>query len=813
MKKWLLPALLIAVLLVTFLPLTATTGTSATSENEPTVNISLFGEPMKVERPPILVDGVTLVPLRNIAEALGAELKWHSGDQTIEMKKGSTHLQLAIGSESAQKNGQLITLETAPRLVGSYTMVPARFISESFDMLVTWDSATNNVNINHLQELPLVGSLDNLRTLLEKAQGTQGSIYPQAVTADTAIAVKSAVPSASTGATVQNEAKATADYSTTNTQVAGVNESDVVKTDGTYIYQVNREQQKVLISKAYPSTEMKLVSMLDYKDFSPNELYVDDKYLIVIGNTFQRSNNPLTPSVSSSTAAVPNTDLEKKRMIYPGYSRQSVKAYIYDIADKANPKQVRDLELDGSYVSSRKIGSSLYLIANEYVGMYHIMKQNALESGTAGQGQQGQGVTPNVPGYKDSAVSQDFQTIDYKDIRYFPNSAQSNYMLVAGLDLNKIGQGMNVSAYLVSGHNVYASDQNLFVAVTKYTPVQIDPLAAQDGSASADRMLIYPTYEPNTSVYKFKLDQGAAKFVAQGEVPGTVLNQFSMDEHNGHFRIATTKGHMWATSEKDIPKNNVYILNEAMQQTGKLEDIAPGERIYSARFLGNRAYMVTFKNVDPLFALDLSNPSAPKILGALKIPGYSDYLHPYDENHLIGFGKDTIETALKGGQGIPDRTTAFYLGMKVSLFDVTDVSHPVEKFKEVIGDRGTESDLLHNQKALLFSRENNLLAFPVRVMEVKGNKTDLNGMPAYGQFSFQGAYVYNLDLQNGFKLKGKITHMTEDERLKAGNNWFDSKRSVERILYIKDTLYTLSPSMIKTNEMLTLKEKDSLLLP
>ncbi|WP_223192378.1 beta-propeller domain-containing protein [Paenibacillus sedimenti] len=816
MKKW-LPALLIAVLLVTFFPRTAITGTSASNENELAVNISLFGEPMKVERPPILVDGVTLVPLRSIAEALGAELKWHP-DQTIEMKQGTTRVQLAIGSLSAQKNGQLFTLETAPRLVGSYTMVPARFISESFDMLVTWDRATYTVNINHLQALPTVGSLDNLRALLEKAQGTQSAIYAFATKADRAISVqeevtnKSAAPSAS-GAAAQSEAKATADYSSTNTQVAGVDEADIVKTDGTYIYHVNREQQNVLISKAYPSTEMKLVSTLDYKDFNPNELYVDDKHLIVIGNANQRYDHLPAPSVSSSTAAEPNTALEKKRMIYPVYSRQTVKAYMYDIADKANPKLVRDLELDGSYVSSRKIGSSLYLIANQYVDMYHLMKQNDLESAPVDQGQQGQGANPNVPFYKDSAISQDFQTIDYKNIYYFPDSVASNYMLVAGLDLNKIEQGMNVSAYLGSGHNVYASNQNLFVAVTKYAPVQREPLTDKDGSAPADRKLIYPTYEPNTSVFKFKLDQGAAKYVAQGEVPGTVLNQFSMDENDGHLRIATTRGNMWATGEKDISKNNVYILNEAMQQTGKLEDIAPGERIYSARFMGSRAYMVTFKNVDPLFVLDLSNPSAPKILGALKIPGYSDYLHPYDENHLIGFGKETIETTLKGGQGVPDRTAAFYLGMKVSLFDVTDVSRPVEKFKEVIGDRGTESELLHNHKALLFSRENNLLAFPVRVMEVEGNKTDLNGMPAYGQFSYQGAYVYNLDLQNGFNLKGKITHMTEEDRLKSGNNWFDSKRNVERILYIKDTLYTLSPGMIKTNDMLTLKEKGSLLLP
>src|SRR5690606_28855988 len=211
---------------------------------------------------------------------------------------------------------------------------------------------------------------------------------------------------------------------------------------------------------------------------------------------------------------------------------------------------------------------------------------------------------------------------------------------------------------------------------------------------------------------------------------------------------------------------------------------------YSTRFMGNRAYMVTFKNVDPLFALDMTNPANPTILGALKIPGYIDYLHPYDENHLIGFGKETMEMTIKGGNGAPDRTTAYYLGMKISLFDVTNVAQPVEKFKEMIGDRGTYSELLNNHKALMFSKENNLLAFPVHVMEAKNGTTDPNGMPAYGQFSFQGAYVYKLDLQTGFDLKATITHMTEDELLKAGNHgWYGSNNhNVERILYIKDTL-------------------------
>ena len=272
-----------------------------------------------------------------------------------------------------------------------------------------------------------------------------------------------------------------------------------------------------------------------------------------------------------------------------------------------------------------------------------------------------------------------------------------------------------------------------------------------------------------------------------------------MDEHNGFFRIATTVGNVWGTGD-NISKNNVYILDDTMNITGKIEDIAPGEMIYSVRFMGKRGYIVTFKTVDPLFVIDLEDPSNPKILGALKIPGYSDYLHPYDENHIIGFGKDTVE--IKGN--------AYYKGMKIALFDVTDVTNPIQKFSEIIGDRGTESDVLRNHKALLFSKSKNLLAFPVTVMEVNDavEKYDL----AYGEFAFQGAYVYNIDIENGFKLKGKITHLSDEEYQKPGY-YYNTEKYVERILYIGDTLYTLSKGMVKAHELWGMEESGSVVIP
>ncbi|TGE35653.1 hypothetical protein E4K67_24310 [Desulfosporosinus fructosivorans] len=681
-------------------------------------------------------------------------------------------------------------------------------------------ASNEEVAVTQEQSLPVVETAENLRSILKESQSSrtllgQGRLYAGdvmlgAVNKSAQTSEVSAPSSANFDMTTGSS-----DHSSTNLQVEGVDEADIIKNDGQYIYQVNN--QELIVTQAYPAKQMNIVSRIAFKEgeFTPQELYVDDHYLVLIGNAYYpETSSPDTPKVQ------PQVQNGSQVQIYPPVlTRFTSKVIVYDLADKTNLKKLREIELDGDYVSSRKIGSNLYLIANKYLDTYRIMEE---------------GVEPPLPSYRDTAGKGDFATIGYKDIHYFPQSIEANYLLIAALDLDQRDKEMQVAAYLGSGQAVYASASNLYVAVTQYQQVhqpdsdlpspesaaKAQP-APNNSSASspaiAPKKLIPGSFKITTALYKFGLAQGGTTYKAKGEVPGTILNQFALDEDKDCLRIATTTGQVWRTDEL-TSKNNVYVLDQNLQLTGKLEDIAPGEKIYSVRFMGDRGYLVTFKSVDPFFVLDLKDPAAPTILGALKIPGYSDYLHPYDENHIIGFGKETIELSQNAGQGIlpgeAGSSTAFYQGLKLAVFDVTDVAHPVEMFKTTIGDRGTDSEVLRNHKALLFDKERGILSFPVTLMEVAnpGGVNSRNGFPDYGQFTYQGAYVYQIDLVKGFTLRGKITHLKDEDILKSGQYYLNSSKAIERIIFIKDTLYTLSQAMIKANDLTSLQEENSLIL-
>lgn len=636
-----------------------------------------------------------------------------------------------------------------------------------------------------VEPLPTVGSFENFKKLMAEAESRTRNVV---MYSGGDIAAAESSPKASAASSAGNLLDGKLDYSETNVQVQGVDEADTVKTDGKYIYKLTDNQ--LIIAKAYPVEEMEVVAALQFDgEVHPLEMYVDDQYLTVILNQNYAW-----------------------RQVYPAPAppfENSVKVLIYDLADPSNLKQVRELELDGSYLSSRKIGDTLYLVNNKYIPLYRLQEQpEALLT----------------PGYRDSLEGGEIQRIGYEEICYFPGSPQPNYLLIAGIDLGNLStKKTEVKTYLGAGENIYSSLENLYVAVPEYKYEQVQPLpepadTAGSNTSAMSRMIAVMPAEVNTSVYKFNLQAGDTKYLGMGSVPGNILNQFSMDEHNGYFRIATTLQKLPVRTGEAELTNNLHILDQSMKQAGKIENIAPGEKIYSVRFMGERGYMVTFKTVDPLFVLDLKDPNHPAVLGELKIPGYSNYLHPYDENHIIGFGKEAIEVEDPHWSGEGTVKNAYYLGMKVALFDVSDVNNPQEKFKVEIGDRGTESELFWNHKALLFDREKGILSFPVTVCDIDPatvNKDDYLAQKdprlAYGQPVFQGAFVYDLSAEEGFTLKGMITHHPPGEVVNLQNTGrYDYNRDISRSLYIGDTLYTLSNSCLQANDLNTMEEQGKL---
>ena len=287
------------------------------------------------------------------------------------------------------------------------------------------------------------------------------------------------------------------------------------------------------------------------------------------------------------------------------------------------------------------------------------------------------------------------------------------------------------------------------------------------------------------------------QYKASTKVKGKTINQYSLDEKDNHLRIALY----------DNDGSRVAIFDEDLKQIGISDNVAKGEKMYSSRFIGDKVYFVTYKTIDPLFVMDLSNETKPKVLGKLKIPGYSTYLHPYDENHIIGIGMETKEIINRNSNGKVISTTAKVVGMKMALFDVSNVNSPVQISSVVIGDSRTTSAILTNPKALLFSKEKSLIAIPVNnysqdfeVTSSNNYETMINNYTKYSKpYNAEGYFVYNINVQDGFKLKGVITHE------KTNATYYYSNSKLLRGLYIDNNLYTVSETMIKVNELDSLK--------
>lgn len=554
------------------------------------------------------------------------------------------------------------------------------------------------------------------------------------------------------------KSESSGDYSTTNVQVAGVDEADIVKTDGEYIYFLNGATVRIV--KAYPADSMVELDKLTFENdsFTPMDMYVDGDRLVVLGNSYAAIDTYASISIPADA---------------PYYTGSLALVYVFDVTDPADIKLFRKEVFEGYYSDSRKVGDTVYVVINEYTNYYFDAYYNSVEV---------MPVNEIVPGFVDDGVVE--PVAPCADVLWVPGVESTDYLILAAVPVDDANAEVDREVVLGGNGEVYASLENLYVAEHDFS------WCWWGGCGDEDE---------KTVIHKFSLGEDVG-YVGSGEAPGTVLNQFSMDEHEGYFRVATTRGDLWDSVNPST--NNLYILDADLKLAGSVEGIAPGEQIHSVRFMGDRAYIVTFKKIDPFFVLDVSNPTAPKILGKLKIPGYSDYLHPFDENHIIGFGKDTADPSEEEA-GSRDISFAWYQGLKLAMFDVTDVTDPKELHKEIIGDRGTDSELLYNHKALLFDKNKGIFAFPVTLAELPQSvKDDPNASGSeYGDYVYQGAYVYDVSIENGFQLRGRITHYDENEIAEKSGYYWGGIKDVKRILYIGDAFYTVSQAIVQANAM------------
>ncbi len=512
------------------------------------------------------------------------------------------------------------------------------------------------------------------------------------------------------------------EYSSTNVQVSGVDEADFIKNDGKYIYLVSGG--RLVIVDAYPPLGAGIVSDTPLTG-TPSNLFLSKDRLAVFSSV--RETAFIQPE--GSAAPVP-------------YTRDVTHVYVYDVSDRKEPKIVRDLTVSGTYSDGRMKGTDVFLFTRESLSRYgDYLQMPEVRDGDTLIAQPPVSV-PDMVGY-----SWQFTTVTSFDIRDGTVTDTESFLLGYGTTL-------------------YVSEDNIYIAY-EWQPYSRGVWGGFNEPPADTR--------EQSVLHRFSVEKGDISYAATGTFPGRLLNQFSLDEYKGNLRVATTVDD-W-TRDTRVQYNNVYVLGPDLAIMGKLEYIAPDERIYAARFIGDRLYLVTFKQMDPFFVIDLSDPKRPAVLGELKLPGYSDYLHPYDATHIIGIGKETVANEWGGF------TTG---GLKMTLFDVADVNNPVEVDTVEIGLPGTDSEALHDHKAFLFDASRGILVLPVHEIvkvPVTGKSYD-----AYSTKYWQGAYVYGLTPETGFVLKGTVTHNADPQ---SGYYW-GAPDSVLRSLYMDDVLYTVS---------------------
>ncbi len=527
-------------------------------------------------------------------------------------------------------------------------------------------------------------------------------------------------------------------FSTTNIQEVGVDESDQVKTDGTYLYILDGDQ--VQIVRAVPADDMEVMSVIDLPHRTA-ELYLKGSQLVALGSGYDRESDTTLTIVT-----------------------------IVDVKDRSSPWVAATVEAQGSLISSRLIGPKLHLVMSLTLTFplgdqpFPIMLTRV------------DAMIPDLSVTLADGTRKTRNLVDWDDL-YHPVEPDGHHVTaVVTLDIDVPDEPRHSVGVVANAGTVYASTEALYLTDTDY---------------DAGGLI-----RESTDIYKFDLKDDGARASAAGSVPGRILNRFSLGEHDGHLRVATTIGHVARSGDGDAT-NNVYVLapsGNRLAIVGKIEGIAPTERIYAARFLGKRGFLVTFKKVDPLFTLDLSDPTSPRVVGELKVPGYSDYIHPLGENHLLTIGKDAVDA---GG-------FAWYQGVQLSVFDVTDFADPRLVDAVVIGDRGTESQALHNPHAFTFFPPADTLAVPMTIVGGAGWEPSSSGSTV-----FEGLCLFHVTKDDGIELLRGIETKLHEEYLPEA---YRRRPRWTRGLFIGEHVYSVTPVSVQALPLAALDSDPMLLL-
>ena len=439
--------------------------------------------------------------------------------------------------------------------------------------------------------------------------------------------------------TTTGESSEDKDYSTTNLQTDGIDESDITKTDGNYIYTVwNNKVQIYDIRNVTPQEIAEITPDTGSAADDVREMYVDDDELILI---VQKQESDIR---SSDTE---NSGYETCYMV----NEWSTEVLKYDISDRTTPVLAQKMEQDGAYQTSRKVGTILYLFTNYDMQLPEYEQDTAVKSKLSTW-------IPSVAG----------QLIEADSI-YLPDTGSSG-LILSSVNCRNIQKPIDTKLIVQDGVQVYVSDSSLYLYGRVYN----------GGN--------------DTQIARFAMADGTVTPAGAAAVKGVINDTFAINEYQGYLRVLTTD---WSGSTET---NAVYVYDSAMKLTGQITGIAQGEEIYSARFLKNTGYFVTYENTDPLFTVDFSDPANPVLAGELQITGFSEYLHFWGENKLLGIGYET------------DPVTGEQKGLKLSMFDISDPSHVTEENRLIL-ENIDYSPALYEYKCVLANAEKNIIGFTV----------------------------------------------------------------------------------------------------